>query len=237
MKPKQVFIPLTFKDYLNYVINSHPPLARKVHDITLAKHLFNYAKGNCIEVGAGQRNYSNLCDNRKIESYIATDKRKKQSIDACDLPFQSKSLDSVLCFSALEHIENTKQSLLEFNRVLKDRGLVIITTPWFFPFHPAPNDFYRWSYAGLEKEFEDSGFKKIDIKAGGNFFLTMAIFLQRPSWSRNFKNRAHTPLASLALRLMGILFLACGSIQSKKAIDDNYALIYTCVFQKIKKIK
>ena len=215
-------------------MNSHPPLARKVHDITLAKHSFNYAKGKCIEVGAGQRNYLYLCDDQKIESYVATDKRQEQCIDACDLPFISESLDSVLCFSALEHVENTKQALNEFNRVLKYNGLVIITTPWFFPFHPAPNDFFRWSHAGLEKELKESGFKKIDIKAGGNFFLSIAIFLQRPNWSRNFQNHAFTPLTSLALRLIGLVFLLCGSIQSKKAVDDNYALIYSSVFQKIK---
>ena len=138
-------------------------------------------------------------------------------------------------FSALEHIEDTKQALHEFNRVLKHRGLVIITTPWFFPFHPATNDFYRWSHAGLEKEFEDSGFKKIDIKASGNFFLTIVIFLQRPSWSRKFKNQAYTPPVSLALRLIGILFLACGSMQIKKSTGDNYALYIPVSFRKSKK--
>lgn len=236
MKPKQVFIPLTIDDYLNYLRNCHPPLARRVHDITLKTHSFNYAKGNCIEVGAGQRNYSILCDDQKIESYISTDKAGHQSIDACDLPFQGQSVDSILCFSALEHVKNTREALNEFNRVLKPNGRIIITTPWFFPYHPAPNDFYRWSHEGITKVFEDSGFEKIDIKAGGNFFMTIGIFLQRPKWSRNFNSNAFTPAVSLLLRMIGLIFLACGSIQSRNAIDDNYALVYSFVFMKSRRV-
>ena len=39
------------------------------------------------EVGAGQRNYSNLCNNQ-ILIIIATEKRQEQSIDAHDKAFQ-----------------------------------------------------------------------------------------------------------------------------------------------------
>ena len=49
--------------------------------------------------------------------------------DASDLPYCDKKFDKIYCISLLSSIEEDliEKSLLEFNRVLKDDGLIIIT--------------------------------------------------------------------------------------------------------------
>jgi SAM-dependent methyltransferase len=45
------------------------------------------------------------------------------------LPFADNSFDAVVSFETLEHLEQQEQMLSEFNRVLKDDGFLIISTP------------------------------------------------------------------------------------------------------------
>ncbi|MDI6720606.1 MAG: methyltransferase domain-containing protein [Methanomicrobiales archaeon] len=48
----------------------------------------------------------------------------------CDVPLEGRSLfDVIVCFEALEHIAEHEQLLSEITRLLKDDGLVILSTP------------------------------------------------------------------------------------------------------------
>ncbi len=46
-----------------------------------------------------------------------------------DLPFEDKSFDCVVSFETIEHLAEQQQMLSEFNRVLKEDGLIVISTP------------------------------------------------------------------------------------------------------------
>lgn len=48
---------------------------------------------------------------------------------ACPLPFENNSFDAVTSLANLEHLENPRESLAEIYRVLKPRGVLIMTTP------------------------------------------------------------------------------------------------------------
>ncbi len=45
------------------------------------------------------------------------------------LPFKSKSFDTITMIAFIEHIKNPGKILKECNRVLKNKGIIIITTP------------------------------------------------------------------------------------------------------------
>jgi ubiquinone/menaquinone biosynthesis C-methylase UbiE len=45
------------------------------------------------------------------------------------LPFENSSFDVVISFETLEHLEHQQQMLAEFNRVLRNDGILIISTP------------------------------------------------------------------------------------------------------------
>lgn len=45
------------------------------------------------------------------------------------LPLDDKSADVLICQEGIEHFSDQYQSLKEFNRVLKDKGILLVTTP------------------------------------------------------------------------------------------------------------
>jgi len=49
--------------------------------------------------------------------------------DAQFLPFSSECFDTIVCSEVMEHLENPEKALKEFNRVLRPRGKLILTTP------------------------------------------------------------------------------------------------------------
>jgi SAM-dependent methyltransferase len=49
--------------------------------------------------------------------------------DVCNLPFEDQSLDLVVCFETIEHVEAASRAVSEFRRVLTPEGLLVISTP------------------------------------------------------------------------------------------------------------
>jgi SAM-dependent methyltransferase len=74
-------------------------------------------------------------------------------------------VDFVASVSVLEHVRYPQRVMKEIHRILKPGGLVYINVPFVFPFHADPDDFYRFSYKGIEILCEDfeclaSGFNR-----------------------------------------------------------------------------
>lgn len=86
--------------------------------------------------------------------------------DAHDLgAVRDEAADCVVTVSALEHVRHPDQVMREIRRILKPGGIVYVNVPFVFPFHSDPDDFYRYSYRGIEilcRNFErlDSGFNR-----------------------------------------------------------------------------
>ena len=55
--------------------------------------------------------------------------------DGCNLPFKNNSFDTIVCSEVIEHVLNPKKMILEFKRVLKNNGQLIITTPNWLSFY------------------------------------------------------------------------------------------------------
>jgi SAM-dependent methyltransferase len=49
--------------------------------------------------------------------------------DCSEIPFKEGFFDCVICTAVMEHVPDQKKVLLDFNRVLKKGGMLIITTP------------------------------------------------------------------------------------------------------------
>ena len=77
----------------------------------------------------------------------------------------SDSVDCVTTVSVLEHVRYPHKVVAEVFRILKPGGIVYVNVPFIFPYHAAPDDFYRFSYRGIVilcEAFEriDSGFNR-----------------------------------------------------------------------------
>ena len=55
---------------------------------------------------------------------------KAEHVDLTEvLPIESSSIDYIICQEGIEHVPNQLKLLEEFNRVLKEDGILVITTP------------------------------------------------------------------------------------------------------------
>lgn len=62
----------------------------------------------------------------------------------------SESVDFVCLVSVLPHVQNPPKVIEEVFRILKPGGMLYISTPFVYPYHTDPYDFYRFSPGGLK---------------------------------------------------------------------------------------
>jgi SAM-dependent methyltransferase len=67
--------------------------------------------------------------------------------------------DIILSNQVLEHVDSPAGYLQEAYRILKPGGSMIITTHGYWYYHPTPNDYWRWTSAGLQKTIKKKIFK------------------------------------------------------------------------------
>ncbi len=64
---------------------------------------------------------------------------------AYEIPLEDGSFDTVLMTEVLEHLEEPARGLAEAGRLLRPGGKLILTTPFMWPLHEEPRDFFRYS--------------------------------------------------------------------------------------------
>ena len=62
-----------------------------------------------------------------------------------DFPFEDNQFDFVISVHLFEHVRHFQNSASEINRVLKKDGTFILCLPFFYPYHPDPRDYFRFT--------------------------------------------------------------------------------------------
>lgn len=93
-------------------------------------------------------------------------------------PIPDNKFNFILSFNVLEHIFNYNNVLSESNRILKENGKLIMTTPFLFQKHPCPNDYWRFTKECLYKILQNNGFGEIEIKEIGTGIFSTIIQLK-----------------------------------------------------------
>jgi SAM-dependent methyltransferase len=94
--------------------------------------------------------------------------------DLENIPLRSDSVDRILCMVVLEHTRNPHQVLLEFARVLKPEGMLVMVVPFLWEEHQAPHDYFRFTQYGVRLLFESSPFHLTLMAPVGGFFRLCA---------------------------------------------------------------
>ena len=98
------------------------------------------------------------------------------SIDA--LPVDDASFDVVLCLQVLEHIPDPAAAVHELRRVVRPGGRVLASTHGIYPFHPNPDDLWRWTHTGLERLFRENGsWSSVTVTPGAGTTATVAMLV------------------------------------------------------------
>jgi SAM-dependent methyltransferase len=91
------------------------------------------------------------------------------------LPLASGRADLVLCTQVLEHVTDPARAVAEMARVLRPGGVCLLTThgTWFY--HPDPEDYWRWTPAGLARLFREAGFASVQLEPVGGTKLALTV--------------------------------------------------------------
>jgi SAM-dependent methyltransferase len=116
-----------------------------------------YGRYRVLDVGAGIKPYFPFFEPH-ADAYVAVDIGPDADLQGTveALPVEDASFDVVLCTQVLEHCDDPAQAVRELRRVTRPGGRVLASTHGVMPYHPAPNDEWRWTHTGLGRLFRDN---------------------------------------------------------------------------------
>lgn len=134
----------------------------------LAKHVADLAvniTGKTLDIGCGSKPYTHLYQsNEYVGLEIDTPQNRVNKsadyfYDGNTFPFDNETFDSVVANEVFEHVFNPDQFLSETLRILKPKGMVLLTMPFVWDEHEQPYDFARYSSFGIKSLLEKHGFE------------------------------------------------------------------------------
>ncbi len=125
--------------------------------------------------------------------------------DAHDVPLDDEYADTVLMNEVLEHLERPADSIREAYRLLKPGGYLILDTPFIWPIHEAPRDFFRFTPFGLRYLLESAGFEVVELIPLTGAWVTLSLLASYAL--EDYKRGLLRPLITLAQRALQRLAL------------------------------
>ena len=128
-----------------------------------------------LDVGCGDRPYDELVPGA-VGFDVPGNPRADihGSIDA--IPVEDGAFDVALCLQVIEHVPDPAAAVRELRRVVHPGGRVLLSTHGVYPFHPNPDDLWRWTHQGLERLFAANGeWASVTVRPGAGTVSTVAM--------------------------------------------------------------
>lgn len=150
----------------------------------------------CLDVGAGTSPHRHEVERAfQLSKYFCFDVAPSDCTDvvgdASRMPFSDGAFGLVVCFDAIQHVEQSHLALDEMARVLSPGGYVLMTFPFLYP-ECDFRDFRRWTLEGMFSELGSRGFEVIRAERRGGWLFALACWMnwavqhaipgQRRSW-------------------------------------------------------
>lgn len=193
-------------------------------------HVLNVGSGGDI-----QKMVDDVAVKRGV-TVISTDIDPARAPDVVDditrSSFPDETFDAVIIMEVLEHVPEPHRATLEIHRLLKPGGRLIASTPFLFPIHDRPHDYFRYTKYGLSYLFRD--FDNLKVRERNSWAEAVLVLIARLPMERGRAFRVATPvfvlaayaffpLAILAAAILPSDFLTTGYVVSglkRRAITD-----------------
>ena len=214
------------------------------------KKILNFIKQNSkkikndesvIDLGAGElryKRYFSHCNYKSQDLGVGDEDWYFNDIDIkspiYDVPVEDNSFDYIVCTQVLEHLEYPDKAFLEFYRILKPGGKVLLTAPLGQGEHQVPYDFFRYTQYGLKSLGERSGLKLTYIDPHGGIFINLEYILWRAihqllPFQQNPLFKYFTLFITLPFKFIsGVISVILDILDTKKI----YTLNYNCIYEK-----
>jgi SAM-dependent methyltransferase len=128
-----------------------------------------------LDVGCGDRPYAELFP-RAVGFDVPGNPHADLHGSLEAIPVDDASFDLVLCLQVLEHVPDPAAAVRELHRVVRPGGRVLLSTHGVYPFHPNPDDLWRWTHQGLERLFLTNGaWSSVTVRPGAGTAATLAM--------------------------------------------------------------
>lgn len=141
-----------------------------------------YAEGRLLDIGCGTKPWRDTFAPHVAEHVGADHAQTSHGLDSVDivsdayrLPLPDGAVDTILMTEVLEHLERPGDALAECARLLRAGGHLIATTPFSWPLHEEPRDFFRYSPHGLRHLTEAADLEVVEVLALSGAWTTIAL--------------------------------------------------------------
>lgn len=176
-------------DAAGVLVNPYYFSRKRLHDSV--KSYASYMTGSCMDFGCGISPYKKLL---AVDEYIGVEietEYKKQGIiyyDGYKLPFEDSRFDCIISSEVFEHVFNIEDIIVELNRVLKSKGMMLLLIPFAYPRHCEPYDYKRWTLEGVRVLLENAGFELVESRTSSSYWECIAQ-LRNVYWAEEVKVR------------------------------------------------
>jgi SAM-dependent methyltransferase len=153
-----------------------PTLARLTLMEALQERLPKIKPGVTLDVGGGRAPYRKWVPHTKYMTLDIDPKKKPDLLgDLHQVDWPSEYFDTIVATEVLEHLHDPRKALGEMFRLLKDDGVILLSTRFIHPIHGSPSDYYRFTGDGLRHLFSD--FSDVEVVPLGNRIQALWLLL------------------------------------------------------------
>lgn len=176
-----------YRQFVREFLPANKTIARLTLEHHLAATLEGYDAGAILDVGAKDQPYHAQLE---CTDYYSLDIIPQPGVDIVgdihNLDWAGSFFDTILATEVLEHLHTPSQAISEMLRLLRPGGLCIVSTRFFHPYHPDPEDYFRFTSKGLQHLF--SNFSHVEVQPLGNKFHSLWLLLSfQPGFGRFFR--------------------------------------------------
>ena len=146
--------------------------------------------------------------------------------DITKIPAPDASFDAILCSEVLEHVPEPTHAIVEFARLLKPGGTLILTAPFGSNVHMAPYHFCSgFSKYWYEYHLAFRGFEIRQLVANGDWYALLRQEITRLGGLERQRGNWAWPLAYL-YTVLGVAYFA---LRAKRKAEDLACFGWQCV--------